>query len=362
MQGMRRALTTGVSAATAALLSGTLVGVVVLLLLSRCCRRRAASCSSWKASGGRLRMRGLGRALPHGSWCATRTGGETEARRSPSVQRPLPPPPSRQTVRTVGQRSRPTVPSLPWAASFATPPHRERPVPEGRRCRRPGLPATPGRAGSCRAVGTGARLRWEGHGAPGGRSWPSDRPLLHTDLSESPERKKSSRTDVRNKRTAATRPQRGGREHWEECRNQAAGAVRTQAGAPLQGRPLCPRMATHAGTARGPLATLQHKCPRHQSPLQRPAQPAAETRIRTVAQLWPLRTRRVCAGGAVTQTPSHRPAPARVWPLATRTPQQAAHTRCSGEGRTQTYPEFWVFQTRKIVFKLKIQKGKENSY
>ena len=265
-------------------------------------------------------------------------------------------------MRTVGQRSRPTVLSLPWAASFATPPHRERPVPEGRRCRRPGLPATPGRAGSCRAVGTGARLRWGGHGAPGGRSWPSDRPLLHTDLSESPERKKSSRTDVRNKRTAATRPQRGGREHWEECRNQAAGAVRTLAGAPLRGRPLCPRMATHAGTARGPLAALQHKCPRHQSPLQRPAQPAAETRVRTVAQLRPLRTRRVCAGRAVTQTPSHRPGPARVWPLATRTPQQAAHTRCSGEGRTQTYPEFWVFQTRKIVFKLKIQKGKENSY
>ena len=90
VQGGRRALTTGVSAATAALLSGTLVGVVVLLLFSRCCRRRAASCSSWKASGGRLRMRGLGRALLHGSRCATSTGGETEARRSPRVQPPSP--------------------------------------------------------------------------------------------------------------------------------------------------------------------------------------------------------------------------------------------------------------------------------
>lgn len=43
-------LTTEVSAGTAALLSGTFVGVVVLLLFSRCCRRRAASCSSWKVS------------------------------------------------------------------------------------------------------------------------------------------------------------------------------------------------------------------------------------------------------------------------------------------------------------------------
>lgn len=41
----------GVSAGTAALLSGTLVGVVVLLLFSRCCRR-AASCSSWWAGRG----------------------------------------------------------------------------------------------------------------------------------------------------------------------------------------------------------------------------------------------------------------------------------------------------------------------
>lgn len=45
---------TGVSAGTAALLSGTFVGVVVLLLFSRCCRRRAASCSSWKTSVGNV--------------------------------------------------------------------------------------------------------------------------------------------------------------------------------------------------------------------------------------------------------------------------------------------------------------------
>lgn len=43
-------LTMGASAGTAALLSGTLVGVVALLLFSRCCRRRAASCSSCKES------------------------------------------------------------------------------------------------------------------------------------------------------------------------------------------------------------------------------------------------------------------------------------------------------------------------
>lgn len=59
-----RALTIGVSAGTAALFSGTLVGVVVLLLFSRCCRRRAASCSSWKASVSRVCRRASSTRAP----------------------------------------------------------------------------------------------------------------------------------------------------------------------------------------------------------------------------------------------------------------------------------------------------------
>lgn len=86
--GAGRALTIGVSAGTAALLSGTLVGVVVVLLFSRCCLRRAASCSSWKGKC-RLCVQKAGSASAPLAWCRqpallpSAHAGTPEAQRSP---------------------------------------------------------------------------------------------------------------------------------------------------------------------------------------------------------------------------------------------------------------------------------------